>query len=179
MGHQKASESLRPFWWARLARMGVVRLVVGVAAAYVGMGASHQWDFETYYYAATALRTGLNPHEPGVLSTVAGRPIELPFLYPSISLLVFLPLSTLPLKLASLGWLGFQCLLAATLISIWRREFLSSIAPDLLLTVALLGYDLALLWGLRTGNISLLEQALLWMGFAAYARGKLWVAAAL
>jgi len=165
--------------WVRLVRVGIVLVVVVVAAAYVAMGASHQWDFETYYYAAKAFRTGLNPYDLDALSFVAGRSVELPFVYPPVTLLVFLPFSILPLGLASLGWLAVQCILATSLIWLWRKEFLPSVAPDLLLTVALLGYDLALLWSLRTGNVSLLEQALLWTGFAAYVRRRLLPAAVL
>lgn len=162
-----------------MARIGAALFVVGVAATYVALGASHQWDFETYYYAATALRAGLNPYDLGSLSSVAGRSIELPYIYPPITLALFLPLSNLPLGLASLVWLSIKCLLAGFLLWIWWRGFLRSVAPDLLLIVALLGFDLALLWDLRTGNIALLEQALLWLGFLAYVRGRPLIAAVL
>ncbi len=152
---------------------------MGVAATYVALGASHQWDFETYYYAGTAFRAGLNPYDLGALSSVAGRAIELPYIYPPVALILFLPLSYLSIGAASLVWLSIKCLLAGYLLWIWSKEFLPSVAPDVLLIVALLGFDLALLWDLRTGNVALLEQALLWSGFLAFVRGRLVVSAIL
>lgn len=41
----------------------------------------HQWDFKTYYFAATAWLAGLNPYDPENLPLVAGVN-KLPFLYP-------------------------------------------------------------------------------------------------
>jgi alpha-1,2-mannosyltransferase len=160
-------------------RIALLALALGLAAAYVIAGASHQWDFETYYYAASAYRAGLDPYLLQSLTTVAGKPIELPFIYPPATLLLFVPFSYLPLGTASLVWLSLKCVLAGILVWIWRKEFLRFVAPDLVLVTALLGFDLALLWDLRTGNVSLVEQALLWSGFFAYVRGRFSVAAVL
>jgi alpha-1,2-mannosyltransferase len=156
-----------------------VLLVVGASAAYVALNALHQWDFETYYFAAGAVRAGLDPYRLQWLSSVAGKPVELPYLYPPVTLCLFLPLSYLPLGVASLVWLGAKCLLAGVLIWIWSREFLRSVPRDVVLVVALLGFDLALLWDLRTGNVALIEQALLWFGFLFYLRGRVLIAAVL
>jgi hypothetical protein len=85
----------------------------------------------------------------------------------------------LPLGTASLVWLSLKCVLAGILVWIWRKEFLRSVAPDVILVAALLGFDLALLWDLRTGNVALVEQALLWSALLAYVRGRFSIAAVL
>src|SRR6185295_6809143 len=148
-------------------RVLLLALVAGIAVVYVGAGARHPWDFETYYHAASAYRVGLDPYQLQSLTSVAGRPVELPFLYPPATLLLFVPFSHLPLGAAIVAWLTIQCLLAGILLWIWWRTFLRSVAPDLLVVVALLGFDVALLWNLRTGNVALAEQVLLWAGLAA------------
>jgi len=146
--------------------------LAGVAAVYVALGASHPWDFQTYYYAAQAVRAGLNPYDLSSLSILAGRPIELPFVYPPVSLLPFLALSFLPLAAASLVWLGLQVCLLLWFLGMLRKDFISDIPGWALLGVGLFGFNAAALWDLRTGNVALVEVALLWTGFLSYVRGK-------
>jgi glycosyl transferase family 87 len=154
-------------------RATLLTLMLGVAAVYVFLGARNQWDFETYYYAGAACRSGVSPYTLEGLSLVAGKTMVLPFLYPPITLALFVPLSHLPIHLAAGVWLAFKCLLLALLLWVWRREFLGSIAPELFLAVALFGFNLAVLWDLRTGNVALLEGAILWLAFSAYLRNRL------
>lgn len=147
-------------------------LVVAVAARYVSLQASHQWDFETYYYAAVAARAGLDPYSLSALTSVAGKPVELPYLYAPATLPLFFPLTNLPITVASAVWLGLKCLLAGLLLRLWARVFVPDVPVWLLVVVTLLGFDLALLWDFRTGNVSLVEQILLWLAFAAHVRGR-------
>jgi hypothetical protein len=154
-------------------------LVVAVCAVYVALGARQPWDFETYFFAAKALREGLDPYRLASLSAAAGRPVGLPFLYPPAILLPFLPLSLLPVEAAGYVWLAIQCLLAIVLVRLWRAHFIPDAPADLLVLTALLGFNAALLWALRTGNLALFEASLLWGGFAALKRGRLSAAAAL
>jgi hypothetical protein len=146
--------------------------LTGVAILYVAVGASNPWDFQTYYYAATACRAHLNPYDLGSLSAVAGKPIELPFVYPPVSLLPFLALSFLPLSAASLVWLGLKVCLLVWLLAMWRREFLAEVPGWVILGVAVFGFNAAALWDLRTGNVALVEAFLLWAGFLSYVRGR-------
>jgi alpha-1,2-mannosyltransferase len=153
-------------------RAPLLVLVIGVAAVYVGLGASRQWDFETYYYAASAWRAGRNPYLLDSLTAMAGKPIGLGFIYPPIALLLFLPFTFLPAATAALLWIGFKIFLVMMLLRLWRRDFLPSIPLELLIPVALLGFDLALLWDLRTGNAALIEEVFLWAAFSAYVRDR-------
>jgi hypothetical protein len=146
--------------------------MLGVAALYVFLGVRNQWDFETYYYAASACRAHLNPYDLKVLSLVAGRRVELPFMYPPVALIPFLALSFLSLSAASLVWLGLKLGLLAGLITMWRRGFLRGVPGEAVLGVTLFGFNAAVLWDLRTGNVAIVEALFLWAGFSAYVRAR-------
>ena len=154
-------------------RTVLLAAVIGVAACYVALGASRQWDFETYYYAAAAYRLGLDPYDVQSLVAVAGQAIDLPFLYPPLTLLFFIPFTYLPIAAAGALWLGLKCVLAVVLLWVWRGVFLRSTGISTIIVVTLLGFNLALLWDLRTGNVALLEVLLLWFAFAAYPRTRI------
>jgi hypothetical protein len=96
-------------------RVFIATVAVGLAGWYVALGAANQWDFETYYYATVAFRAGLDPYSLEALSKVAGRAIELPFLYAPVTLLAFVPLTHLPIQVAAGVWLGLKCLVAVAL----------------------------------------------------------------
>ncbi|HKQ19977.1 MAG TPA: glycosyltransferase family 87 protein [Candidatus Eisenbacteria bacterium] len=156
-----------------------VLAVAVLCASYVAMGASNQWDFETYYYAGLAARSGADPYSLDDLSQLAGRQIELPYLYPPFTLAIFYPFTYLPPADAARLWLVLQSALVFLLIRIWSRQYAPRVPVGWLIVVTLLGFNAAALWGLRTGNVVLVEVALLWLGFSAYARGKLIPAALL
>jgi hypothetical protein len=158
--------------WRLTSRAALLAAAIGVAGWYVALGAAHPWDFETYYYAASAWRAGLDPYALDSLRAIGGAPVSLPFLYPPIALLAFVPLTYVPFATAASLWLGLKCLLLPVLLWIWWRDFLRPIAPDLLIAVAVLGFNLALLWDLRSGNAALLEETILWIAFSAYVRGR-------
>jgi Glycosyltransferase family 87 len=160
-------------------RPAALVLVAAVCAYYVALGTRNAWDLETYYFAARALREGLDPYRLASLSAIAGKSIELPFLYPPAVLSLFLPLTPFPVQAATYLWLGAQCALALGLVWLWRKQFLPDTPLDLLVLVTLLGFNAALLWALRTGNLALLTTVLLWAGLVAYARGRLTAAAVL
>jgi hypothetical protein len=146
--------------------------LIGVAALYVALGASQRWDFETYYYAASACRAQLNPYDLSALSSVAGKRVDLPFVYPPVALVPFLALSLLPLSTASLVWLGLKLVFLARLLVTWRRIFLREIPMEAMLGVTLFGFNAAALWDLRTGNVAIVEALLLWAGFSSYIRAR-------
>ena len=146
--------------------------LAAVATLYVAVGSSNPWDFQTYYYAATACRAHLNPYDLGSLSAVAGKPVELPFVYPPIALLPFLPLSFLPLAAASAFWVSLKTGLLVGLLLQWKREFLRDVPIAALVGVTLFGFNAAALWDLRTGNVAMVEAFLLWAGFQSYVRGR-------
>ncbi len=163
----------------RFALRGLTIATVAASAAYVAINASNQWDFHAYYGAASALRAGLNPYDAAAVSVHTGRPAELPYLYPPATLALFAPLSRLPVETARLVWLGIKTSLLILLLWLWRRFFVPAGSKELLVATALLGFNAAVLWDLRAGNVAMLEAVLLWGGFGAYLQGHRTVAAAL
>ena len=142
-----------------------------LALQVVRLSLQRPWDTETYWYAATAVLQGLNPYDPGHLSRIAHRPVGMPFLYPPVTLLFFMPLTLVPVLEAAEAWVVVKVGLLYVLIQIWRR-FLPRVHPVLLAAAAVFGFNAAAIWDLKTGNIAILEQVLLWTGFAAYANGR-------
>ena len=97
--------------WDGLTVAGVVLVVVIYA-----QGLSRQpYDFGAYYFAAEDLRAGRNPYEQALAwraaGHVTGSPDAPPFagivdVYPPVLALALVPLTALPLPLATAVWLG-------------------------------------------------------------------------
>src|SRR5262249_24479765 len=130
------------------------------------------WDFKTYWFASRAATQGLNPYDMADLSRVAGGAVGMPFLYPPITLPLLAPLTALPVETAAQVWIWIKLPLLVALVMIWRRYFLSGIHLLLLAFVAVLGFNAASVWDIRSGNVAMLEQLLLWVGFAAYTQER-------
>src|SRR3990172_4084231 len=147
-------------------------LFLWVAWLLVPTSARRPWDFETYYYASTAVQGGLDPYKASDLASLAGRPVGMPFIYPPVVLPLLLPLTNLPIDAAIVAWLGAKVLLLAILVQIWRVCFLAGMNPILLSAVAAFGFNAAAIWDLKTGNVAILEQLLLWSAFAFYKQDR-------
>jgi len=130
------------------------------------------WDLKTYWFAGRAAAQGLNPYDINVLADVAGGAVGMPFLYPPITVPLLIPLTALPIETASQVWLGIKLLMYVALVLLWHRYFLPDIHPVLLAFVAVFGFNAASVWDLRSGNVAMLEQLLLWLGFVAYTRER-------
>ncbi len=140
--------------------------------------ARQPWDFQTYWCAARTAAQGGDPYDIVQLSRQLGRPVELPFVYSPITLLVFLPFALLPAGAASVAWLALKAGCLVALLLVWLRSFLPR-APILAVTAALaLGFNAAAVWDLEAGNITAIEQLLVWSALAAYVaeRRKLFAA---
>lgn len=158
---------------AGLGLIGLVALRVAVRSAHL------QWDLRAYHAAARAWLAGLDPYASSVLAELAGRAVPFPFLYPPSGLVVFLPLALLPFPAAAAAWLGLQLLLLAALVELVRRTWLPATERPWIALVAVFGGAASALWGLRSGNVALLETALWMAGLAAWSRDRARVAAAL
>lgn len=159
---------------ARALELSGVGIALWMIVRYMAPRAGYAWDFDTFYYAAAALRQGLDPYRLESLAAVAGKPVPLPFLYPPAALLVFAPLAALPLVTATIAWLTLKAALAVALIALWSRAFLGGTRLAVVILVALFGFNAALITDLRSGNIAILEALALWVAFACYARDRRW-----
>jgi Glycosyltransferase family 87 len=152
-----------------------VALILIFVAGFVAKNVRLQWDLRTYRAAAECAIQGLDPYLLENLRAISGRPIELPFVYLPVALVPFLPFAFLPALASLWTWIGLKCIAIVALVLVWRLRFLPSVAWLPLALATVFGFNGALLWDLRSGNVALFEVTLLWLGFASYARhGRAW-----
>ncbi len=147
-----------------------VALIAVFVAGFVAKNVRLQWDFRTYLAAAECAWRGLDPYVIENLRAVSGRPIELPFVYPPAALVAFLPFVALPGAVALWAWIALKAAAMIALVLLWRIRFLPAIEWLPLAMAAVFGFNAALLWDLRSGNVAMFEIALLWLAFACYVR---------
>ncbi len=123
----------------------------------------YQWDFRMYYYATKAYFQGLNPYNPNDVALVAGERL-LEYFYFPFSFYLFKPFTLVSFKTAAYLFLALKCSLLVYLLGIWRKLFDFQLDLTLLLLV-LLGFNSTLYLDLRAGNVSIIEQPLLWTSF--------------
>jgi Glycosyltransferase family 87 len=132
----------------------------------------YEWDARSYLLAARAALAGLDPYSIESLRRVSGgHPVSLPFVYPPIGLVPFLPLAPLALDVSLTLWIAIKLGLLAWLVILWRR-----IAPSIRLAplalLAVFGFGATTLWDLSSGNVALVEAFLVWRGLDAFVRGR-------
>lgn len=154
---------------------GAIVVLLGAAAFLLILAhpGSSQWDLRTFHAAARAFEHRIDPYNIGFLGRVAELPVLQPYLYPPVVLWLLSPLARLPYEAVHYLWLALKCLALVALLAIWRRNHLRSVEWPLLLAVTILGFNGALIWDLRVGNVSLFEQVLLWGGLACLGRRRL------
>lgn len=145
-----------------------VALIIIFVAGFVAKNFRLQWDFRIYRAAAQCALSGLDPYLLENLRAVSGRPIELPFVYLPSALAFFLPFAVLPTAAALWAWIALKSATLVALVLLWRNRFLPAIEWLPLALVAVFGFNGALLWDLRSGNVALLEIGMLWLAFASY-----------
>jgi hypothetical protein len=124
-----------------------------------------QWDFNIYYRAAQAYSQGLNPYNAENISQFQEGGKVLDFVYPPITLPIFRGFLLMEYSLAYHIFLVFKCLLLIWLILLWKRYFLRSRLDSLFILYCLFGFGGAVLIDIMAGNISIIEQFILWVAF--------------
>ncbi len=135
----------------------------------------YQWDFKSYYYGALAHAAGLNPYDIRTLVMVSKDMNIHYFVYPPFVLAIFLPFTLVNFTTAFYIFIFFKCILLLGLVYLWMKEFLSPLPDNLFLFFCLVAFNSAIFWDLRTGNISILEQFLLWIAFYLFLKDKLFL----
>lgn len=130
------------------------------------VGGAKQHDFKTYYYAAQARQQGLDPYDIASLQKVSGQDdLKLGFVYPPHSLVLFSPFARIGYYPAYYLFLGLKLCALLGLIIVWNRIIPVDRSDWWALCVTLLlGYRYALLRDIRSGNVSVFEQLLIWSG---------------
>jgi hypothetical protein len=140
-----------------------------------------QWDFDVYYFAAKVHSSGLNPYDPYQLCEAAGRwaPQILFFPYFPISIFFFKPFTLLSLGYAKYLFLLIKYVLLIYLLLLWQTRFLKDTGDPFFALFALLAFNAAIFLDLRSGNVTIIEQAALWSALLAFVKKKVWCFAVL
>jgi hypothetical protein len=136
---------------------------------------NHQHDFVLYYYGTVVDSQGNNPYLSENLSKVAGKQLQkhLHYSYPPLTLLLFKPLTHLPFDTARQVFLFIKIAMIILLITLWYKYLLPDKRYFLLLTLLIIGaFHSTVSSDLLSGNISTLEQLLLWTGFICLLKKK-------
>jgi len=126
---------------------------------------NYQNDFKVYYYSARAYYAGLNPYDSNDVSLVAPVPINHKFIYSPAVLFLFSFLSNVEYTSAFYLFLGFKCLALAGLILLWKNSFLPKGSDPAFYLFCLLAFNGSLYIDIAAGNISIIEQLILWLAF--------------
>ncbi|MFN0062879.1 MAG: glycosyltransferase 87 family protein [Myxococcaceae bacterium] len=164
-------------WKALSSRVpaGLATLVAaGLVARIFIRPLEYQWDFRVYYDAAGAFLAGLDPYDANARLSVSSHFVNLPFVYPPLTLHAFAVFRKLSLLPAMHVWLGLKVLALAMLFRIWSRVFVSLRWDVATIAFFLLAFGSTLLTDFATGNVSTFEQLMLWAGFEALVEGR-WV----
>jgi hypothetical protein len=132
------------------------------------------WDFYSYYGAVKAVQAGVDPYNNNYFNeqfAATGNSVG-PHAYPPLTLILLKPLAFLSPTAAAVAW----CLLKliALFLTGWivQRYFFAWTDVPYAVLFLLLGFNAAFYWDLVTGNISLFEQLVIWMGLACLMKDR-------
>jgi glycosyl transferase family 87 len=131
LAHAKAAVFFRRAYDCLLLIVFLVGGAVVGRKAWQTMRQPPAWDVQSYWLWGRAAALGLNPYLPASMRAIA-LPGPLPpdfapevfdvgFVYPPLSLLLFAPMGTLPLRSATVVWVGVQLVcLVLCVVLLWR-----------------------------------------------------------
>lgn len=136
---------------------------------------TYQWDFKKDYYAALAFRTGENPYDVKALLKLSGGRTSEYYSYPPLTLYAFVPFTYLTFNTAYLWYFHIKLMILFLLLTVWCRYFLYEKGYLTFALFCFFAFNSALYLDIRSGNINLLEQLLLWTAFYAFVSARhLW-----
>ncbi len=158
----------------------ITRLLLFVAVLYAVtqlvsvVGGAKQHDFRTYYYATWAYQQGLNPYDLESLQDISGAgDHKLPFVYPPYILDLFRPFANLGYWPAYYLFLLLKIVALYGLVTVWTKVVPADKNDWWALWVTVfLGYRSAVLLDIRSGNVSIFEQLLIWSGVLLVLRSQ-------
>jgi hypothetical protein len=120
-----------------------------------------------YYYGAKVYFNGGNPYNLAEFSTSTYKYVGVQYIYPVYALYLFKPMLLFDFQTAYFVWFALKVLILAFLLIFWRKYFLEDKRYELLFFVfAAFAFRETIIRDLYAGNVSLIEQLLIWL--AAY-----------
>ena len=172
MQAEQSSQSSWGYWLLAIVAIATIATITTIA---IKPDHYYQWDFRVYYHAAKLDAQGLDPYDTDLLQKTADLEHHHPFAYPPSVLLLFRPLTAFSYGTAYLIWLGIKVLALLWLLYIWHKYLFADAPPPHWYLFLLVSFGGAVCLDMIAGNVSVIEQALLWSGFAALLRKKVWL----
>lgn len=131
-----------------------------------------QWDFRTYYFAAEAYTKGLNPYDVNTISALSSVPTTLKFVYPPITLLFFRLFVLVDYDMAFYLFLAFKFMILIALVVLWKYRILKDRADLPFYLFCIFAFNSAIYIDISAGNISVIEQFLIWLAFSFFLKRR-------
>lgn len=128
------------------------------------------WDFRTHREAGKIMASGSNPYDANILFPKART--RFLYTYPPVTLYFYSLLALPDYKTAFRIFLVAKFILLIGLVYFWKREFLKEDGGALFYIFCLLAFNSTIFLDMIAGNINLVQQALLWLGFSFYIKGR-------
>ena len=128
------------------------------------------WDFRTHREAGKILAAGSNPYDADTLFPKART--RFLYTYPPATLFFYRLFARVDYHSAFHIFLIGKFLLLVGLVYFWQREFFRKEAGVLFYVFCLLAFNSTVFLDMIAGNINLVQQALLWLGFSFYIKGR-------
>lgn len=127
------------------------------------------WDSKAYFYSTISADQNLNPYNAKDLSVIAQKDWLTPYAYPPLTLYFFKIFSVDNAEIFAVVFLLFKMILLIILVLLWQKILKIKSDPIFYLFI-LLSFNSAVFIDLRTGNVSIIIQLLLWTGIFFYLR---------
>lgn len=134
---------------------------------------SFQWDLKRYYYGALAYSAGLNPYITQNLVYISHGQNVYDFVYPPPSLQFFQLLTLVDYSKAFNIFLYGKLILLFALVYLWVKEFLPAETDPLFYLFCAVAFNSAFYWDIRSGNLIIIEQFLIWTAFSMYLKRRI------
>ena len=128
------------------------------------------WDFRTHREAGKVLAAGENPYDADTLFPKART--RFLYTYPPVTLFFYRLFALPDYKTAFHIFLIGKFILLIGLVYFWKRAFLKDDGGPLFYFFCLLAFNSTVFLDMIAGNINLVQQALLWLGFSFYIKGR-------
>ena len=128
------------------------------------------WDFRSHRASGEIMASGLNPYDTDTLSPKTRT--KFLYTYPPVTLFLYRLLALPNFKTASHIFLIGKFILLIGLVYFWQRKFLKEDSGPLFYVFCLLAFNSTVFLDMIAGNINLVQQAMLWLGFSFYIRER-------
>jgi hypothetical protein len=142
-------------------------VVIGLVALLAIRWKSYHWDFHMFVGSAQEFRQGISPY----------RGTGLSFFQPPLMLYIYSLFTFIPLPAAILSWFAIKLVFLRAMMGLWDKYAVRLTFDWKHILFFLFALNGALYSDFSSGNASVIEQAVLWVGLGAIMTGNVWFGA--